>query len=259
MTRHVAVAAILLAPAAAVAQVCRPVHYGQPVVYHQTSYPTYHQPQAYHAPAFYPDQKVVAGEIAVAPLVVTVPVTSQAVPIESYGVGHYYSVQEAYQRKAELREILREEVREYLAKAVAQQPQAAPAPAQPPANYLTQPPPAAQPQPQQARPQPPAADEPADLGPDTTTPKALQDEVIAAYAANRCLGCHAGSAVKGNFRLVIDTPQGRLLAKHSDGRNWKNYGLVSSGIMPPEARTDPSKAMNQQHLTAVLKYTAQGL
>ena len=81
-----------------------------PNCYSCYSAPNYQQ----HYEKVYPAQKVVAQEIAVAPLIVTVPVESKAVPVHAYGSPYYYSVSEAYREKAYLREVLREELRNLL-------------------------------------------------------------------------------------------------------------------------------------------------
>src|SRR6516165_454007 len=70
---------------------CYP-YYGSQVSYPSTVTPGTYQSQHHHYEKTYPAQKVVAQEIAVAPLIVTVPVESKAVPVHAYGSPYYYSV-----------------------------------------------------------------------------------------------------------------------------------------------------------------------
>lgn len=191
----------------------------------------------YYAPAHdyqVPVQKITANDVAVAPLLVTVPVDSYAAPVGSYGVPYYYSVGDAYREKAYIRDVIREELRA-IAAGTAPQPTAPP----PAAQYQTQRPAPAAGQPSEAD----AADD--------VTPPDLQQKVLAAYQGRgNCLSCHGGQA---KFRLVDD--QGRLLKKASDKR-WKIYGMSSVGAMPPAAVNDANKAMEAAHLPVLLQYVA---
>ncbi len=193
-----------------------------------------------------PAQKVVAQEVAVSPLYVTVPVEAHAVPYYAYNVPYYYSASDAYREKAYLREVLREELRSLL-QAGGQQAQqtqrAAPA--------LTAP---------AATPPPATKEAVASWGPDTTTPADLQAKVMAAYQGKgNCLSCHGGGGRDaGGFKLVVDDGRGgQTLAKQSADKRWKIYGMASVGAMPPAAASDAGKAMETQHLPSLLQYTMQ--
>lgn len=223
--------------------------------YPNYSYYTYKAPVHYghtqHYQYQYPVQKVVAQEIAVAPLIVTVPVDSKAVPIQAYGAQYYYSVGEAYQTKAAIRDVIREELR---ALAGMQ------------GNTGNQAGSPAMPTPGGQRPElkTSAAGHsetkagPSDT-PDTTTPAELQAKVLASFQGKaNCLSCHgAGASLSGNFRLVIDDGKGgyKLVALTSDKR-WKTYAMSSVGAMPPAASGDASKAMESEHLPALLQWAA---
>lgn len=202
-------------------------------------------------------QKIVAQEIHVAPLIVTVPVVTQAIAVQNYGVPHYYTANQAYttnqaqvSQRDQLRSIIREELRGYLT---------AP-PQQPPAQQPIQQPPGQQPvQQPPANPQMPYA-----LTIDDVTPADLQTKIIAAYQGKaNCVNCHgAGGKASGNkgreFRLVLADEQGGLhLAKQNAARRWQIYGMASSGAMPPAAAQDASKAMEVKYLQDLLLYASQ--
>lgn len=203
--------------------------------------------QAYVQPA-YVQQKVVAQQVAVAPFIVTVPVASQAVPAETYGLDHYYTVQRSYQDKAALREVVREELRNFLTQNTptlpvppgAQAPAAAPVPNQPP------PPPA---------PAPPASAE---------MPAALDSRVLGQVLTtftNRCAKCHGATkddALQGGFRLVSPQADGTYqLADVSEDKRWKVYAMATAGVMPPIAAKDASKAIPNGELPALLRWALQ--
>jgi len=204
---------------------------------------TYYQPTYQSSGYNYytaPVQKVVAQEVVVAPLVVTVPVVSYAVPIQAYGATHYYSVHDAYQQRAAIRDVIREELRNYLA--TQGQPVA------PGATYT--PPPAVAPAPMI---QPPVTQSGVrtDLGIDDKG----DPQVIAAFVGT-CYKCHGGSmGTKGNLRLLYEQNGNYALAKHGKERKWMIYGQASTGVMPPEAVNDGSKALKQEYLPALLKWT----
>lgn len=197
----------------------------------------YHQP-VYHQQVHYPVQKVIAQEIAVAPLIVTVPIDSRAVPIQAYGAPYYYSVGDAYQQKALLREVIREELRSFTGNGHTQ-------PVQPP---VVKPP----------MPMNGGA-KPVSWLVDDATPADLQTKVLEAFTSKvNCVKCHGGGAEdKGGFKLVLPDGQGgyRLTKQPSDKR-WKIYGMASVGAMPPEAAADAAKAMESKFLPDLLRYAA---
>lgn len=202
-------------------------------------------------PAYQPAavvQRVVAADVT--PLYVTVPVESQAIAVQAYGVPYYYSVGDAYREKAYLREVIREELRSAGGQAQGVQ---APRPVGVQPQYQQQPPQA--PQGVQQPQQPQQASQPV---PDDATPPDLQQKVLAGYNESGCLSCHGpgpnASGAKGkSFSLVTD--DGRLLKKSADKR-WKIYGMASVGAMPPSAANDASKAMKSAHLPALLQYAS---
>ncbi len=237
----------------------------QPSYYQPYCQPSYYQPyceppppQPYcEPPPYYPVQKVLAQEIAVAPLIVTVPVESKAVPVHAFGSPYYYSVSQAYQEKAYIRDVFREELRSLMngsttqgttnggyarqtvtpatnAQAVNQQPQGQPAP-------FTQ-----------------------RLVADTSTPV----ELLAAYGGRaNCLSCHGATGPaqgpKGadgkvhEFRLAVDDGKGgTALAYQPNDKRWKIYGLANVRAMPPAAVTDAAKAMESEHMQTLLQYAA---
>jgi mono/diheme cytochrome c family protein len=244
-----------------------------PTYYQAPAYPPqpyYHQEQTYEQPysppyeKVYPAQKVLAQEIAVAPLIVTVPVDSKAVPVQAYGSPYYYSVSEAYREKAHLRDVLREELRSLLTTggsaattttttATAQAAQQTAVQGLQAQQMLAQPPPPPQ--------VPAAVAEKSE--PDDQTPAELQAKVVAAYKGKgNCLSCHGidgQSGPKGKpFRLVLDDGKGgQVLRKLTSDRRWKIYGMASVGAMPPAAANDANKARESTHLPALLQYAAQ--
>jgi hypothetical protein len=203
------------------------------------------------APSYYPNsgntyaynpyyaQKVVAQEIAVAPLIVTVPVDSAAVPIANYGVNHYWSVQEAYQQQQSIRAAVREELRAILG-------------AQPQQPFTNTP----QPQPQPT-PAPAPATKVTDLGIDTSTPTEVAQPLIASMNQN-CFKCHGAveNDLKGNLRLLYKDANGLRLAQQTVDRKWHIYGVASTGIMPPSAQQDATKAVPQNQLLAWFRWAS---
>lgn len=161
-------------------------------------------------------QKVIAQEVA--PLVVTVPVVSQAVSIESYGVRSYYSARDYYEQRASLREIIRSEIRQAL-----RQPQASEPPIVTGTQYLRT---------------------GKDQGPDLTLAPEIANPVAGVFK-DYCLRCHgASSELKGGLRLAYIQPDGRLVpSKFDKGMKSKILGSIESGFMPPDADIDASKAV----------------
>lgn len=233
-----ATAACLGAALAAVPSAAQPPCFAYRGVY-QPPKVTYQAPTVgrlnYHVPV----QKVVANDIAAAPLIVTVPVDSHAVPVGQYGSPYYYTVGDAYREKAYIRDVIREELRA-LVGGNPPQPTA-------PAGYPPKGP--AAPQPGQATQPQPEAD-----AIDDVTPPDLQQKVVAAYGGKgNCLGCHGNGQASGRFKLTNEA--GQLLKKSSDKR-WKIYGMASVGAMPPSAANDASKAMEAANLPVLLQYAA---
>ncbi len=186
----------------------------------------------------YAYQKVVAQEIAVAPYIVTVPVDSRQVPIQNYGVGHYWSVQESYQQKQLIRDAVREELRAVLGGQTAQP---STVPAQPATNPLTA-----------------LANKVTDLGVDTTTPAEVSQPLIASMN-QFCFKCHGAvdADIKGGLRLLIRGSDGTLkLAKQTDDRKWRIFGEMSTGLMPPASQQDTSKAVPQNQQLAWYKWAS---
>lgn len=211
--------------------------------YYQPSY----YPQNYYQ---YPTQKVVAQGATVAPLLVTVPVDSKAVPAASLGAPYYYSVSEAYQAKSALRDVIREELSKYAAPATVA--------VQPPIATTQSPtapvPPTIPRQQERAVPPPPqpAARTVPNL-PDTATPQELQDRVLAVFSGKgNCINCHSQTG-KSGFKLVDG--EDRLLPLPSDKR-WKAFGMASAGAMPPQAATDASKAIDGEQLKTLLEWAS---
>lgn len=209
---------------------------------------SYYYPKTYYynTPGYgysYPVQKVVAQELEVAPLFVTVPVESYAVPIQAYGVNHYYSVQENYQQRATLRDIIREELRAFQgggtaaqqATTVAPRPTPTPTPVPSTPSYSTAPP------------------KPTDLGVDNDTDPNVAAAVLAAFQSTGCLNCHM-KQIKGNLRLAFDQNGTVKLALQNRDRRWLVYGYSSTGVMPPEAQNDASKAMKNDLLPGLLQW-----
>lgn len=201
------------------------------------------QQQVYHE---YPQQKIVAQDVVAYPYyIVTVPVVTQAVPIQNYGVSHYYSIQESYQRRNEIREILREELK----------------------NALTSPaaPAAAAPAYQHQAPPTPAAASPARIEPpialkallDTETPDEIQKPALAVFEAH-CATCHGDKPLgeSNTLTLVLSSGGDKRLARLSEDKKWKLYGMIQAGAMPPKANLDPSKLVPDAQMTAVLNYVS---
>jgi hypothetical protein len=242
---------IVTAPASAFfrrnVSVCRSCNTYQPV---QTfAQPTYsqpvYQPQNYVQPAPYyppyPVQKVIAQGIQVAPLFVNVPVDSHAVPVQHFNTPYYYSVGQAYQEKAYMRDLLREELRNLLGQG----------------SGTIKP---GQPQQQQIVTPKPSSDTTAFI-PDTTTPLDLQKKVIEAYSGRaNCISCHGATGgaqgPKGQpFRLVVEDGGGNLfLSKFNGDKRYKIWAMSMSGLMPPSAVNDASKAMEVSHLPVLQQY-----
>jgi mono/diheme cytochrome c family protein len=215
----------------------------RPITYYQTQqhYGHYqHVQQVQHYS--YPVQKVVAHDVAVAPLYVTVPVEVKAVPVQYYAAPYYYSYGEAYREKANLRDVIREELRS----ALGQDPKDRPAPQRAPQRGHEKPPDGS------GRTETPPS------GPDDDTPAELQAKVLTAYQGKgSCLSCHGDSGAN-KFKLATTDGQGTLrLLKQPPDKRWKIYGMSSSGVMPPAAQNDADKAMEVQHLPTLLEYAAQ--
>lgn len=203
----------------------------------------------FHAPPPYLAQKIVAQEIAIAPLVVTVPIASQAVPIQAYGANHYYSVQEAYQQRAMIRDVIREELRNFLKTQGSE--------AVPPVSAT--PNPKTVPNPNPPAPGPGGKKVP-DLGPDNETDPRIAQTVLGAWQKAGCMSCHTGenADLSGGLRLAYSNGGSYQLAKQSKERAWMIYGQMSTGWMPPAARKDASKAAPQDTLPPVLQWVVQG-
>lgn len=199
--------------------------------YHNTIYPGsgyYGQQGAVNYYSYAPGyaaQKVVASEISVAPLIVTVPVDSKAIPVQHYGVNHYWSVQESYQQQQMIRDAVRAELR-----AILNPPAQAPVTVPPPP-----PPPAQQPQ-----------GKVTDLGVDTATPAEISVPLIASMQKH-CFKCHGAvdTDLKGGLRLLHNTNQGLKLAQQTADRKWRIFAEMSVGIMPPAAQQDAKHAVPQ--------------
>lgn len=199
----------------------------------------------YNYYSYYPGyayQKVTASEIAVAPYIVTVPVDSRQVPIQNYGVGHYWSVQEAYQQKQLIRDAVREELRSMIGGG-SQAPTLPTAPTQPsqPSNN-----------------KPPAAGKVTDLGVDNETPAEISQPLIASMNQN-CFKCHGAveGDLKGGLRLLYKDNAGALkLAKQTDDRKWRIFGEMSTGLMPPSAAQDATKAVPQNQQLAWYRWAS---
>lgn len=234
-----AAAAVVLLAGSASAQ-C----FHRPITYYQTQQHYGHVQQVQQVQHYsYPVQKVVAHDVAVAPLYVTVPVAVKAVPVQYYATPYYYSYGEAYREKASLRDVIREELRS----ALGQDPKERPAPQRAPGHTKPE---------GTGKTDTPVT--PQAAVPDDDTPAELQAKVLAAYQGKgNCLSCH-GDAGANKFKLAMSDARGdlRLLKQPSDKR-WKIYGMSSSGVMPPAAQNDADKAMEVQHLPAILEYAAQ--
>lgn len=188
--------------------------------------------QTYTPEYQYPVQKVIAQDIAIAPLIITVPVDSKAVPVHAYGNPYYYSVSNAYQEKAYIREMIRDELRAFTGQ-VQQQQRVYPPQQQNAPSAITQ-------QEQEVL--------------DDVTPADLQQKLLTAYnGKGNCLSCHGNGQASGKFRLTNEA--GQLLKKSSDKR-WKIYGMASVGAMPPAAASDSQKAMEAANLPTLLQYAA---
>lgn len=219
--------------------VAAPVVVQQQVVRH-----SYYANQAYVAPVVarnYAVQKIVTQDVAL----VAVPVVTYAVPIQAYNAAHYYSVQESYQQKATIRDVIREELRAFMGNAAPNTPSTParqPAPGSPPLY---------------SKEKPADAKKATDLGKDATTPKEIADPVIKAFKDATCLNCHNGTQVKGGLRLTYEEGGVTTLAKQTPERRWVVYGQASTGVMPLEARNDATKAMKQEDLPSVLRWVLQ--
>lgn len=209
-----------------------------PPTYYPGPYPPAYQPG-------YPVQKVIANDIALAPLIVTVPVDSKAIPVHAFGNPNYYSVGDAYREKAYMRDAVKEAVRDELKALLGGQ--------------TTAPQPVAQ-QPRAEQQKAPVGQPAGDTDePDTTTPQELQQKVLAAYAGRSgCVNCHTGAAAQGPkgkpYRLVSD--DGKLLKKSSEKRA-RLYLVIIGAQMPPGSDRDPNKTMEAAHLPAIFQYAAQ--
>lgn len=247
------------APAPAKAQYCN------------TGCPTYQQTYSYVQPiqTVYPVQKIIAQEIAVAPLIVTVPVDHAAVPVAAYNTPFYYSGSDMYAAKNSVRDVVRDELKSAIPLMVSQivqqmqmqQPSPAPQPVPPPIPQFN--PPQLPPSVKVGN----TADLPPgvlkgleDAGgvvPDDVTPPDLQKEILTSCSS--CLQCHpaTGKASGPNgtqFRLAFDTGKGLVLPKYKSDKRWKIYGMAAVGAMPPSAVADASKRLDENALNALLKY-----
>lgn len=208
------------------------------------NYYNYNQYQQQYYQPYYPAQKVYANEIAVAPLIVTVPVESKAVPVHAYGSPYYYSASDAYKEKAYMREVIREEFRNLLNTDKSTTNKSS---TNSNTNKSTTP----------ATPSKSKTNEPQAMVPDTTTPQDLQQKVLAAYSGKaNCVSCHIDGG-SNPFKLVMDDGKGNnILVKQTRERKWMIYGMASVGAMPPAAVNDSNKAMEAVHLPNLLQYVA---
>jgi len=247
MSRVFLVLGVLLLAGAAVAVFLGEAH-GQGGYYPGVNQGGYYQQPYYYPPPPPVYQKVVAQEIRAAPLIVTVPISSQAVPIHAYGASHYYSVQETYQQRAVMRDLVREELRNLLRQGgLDALPAQAPLAAQPKA------PPAAVADVPQGK----AGRKVTDLGKDTTTPAQLAQAVLQSFEKGTCLTCHSGNDPSGGLRLAYAEGKGYHLARQTRERRWMVYGQMSTGWMPPAARKDASKAAAPALLPPILQWTVE--
>ena len=217
------------------------------VQYYSTVYPGSYGGQGYYP--YYPNgsnyygfqpgyaaQKVVAQEIAVAPYIVTVPVDSKAQGIASYGVNHYWSVQEAYQQQQLIRNAVREELKVLMNNPAA------------PAQSNLRPPATTQ----------PSAGKVSDLGIDTTTPVEIATPLIASMSKT-CFKCHGAvdNELKGGLRLLHRQQDGTLkLAQQTPDRKWRIFAEMSTGLMPPAAEQDATKAVPQTEQMAWFRWAS---
>lgn len=172
-----------------------------------------------------------------APLIVTVPVASAAMPVEMYGPRHYYTAVEAYQQKAQIRDIIREELRSALVGATT----ATLPPVAPPVNPSTTGRGAGTPA------------VPVKWEADTLTGLDVQNPVIE-MVTQHCGTCHT-SGTSGGIKLLVDGPGGKqFLPKMTKEQKWTIYGVVSTGVMPPEAAKDASKAVPNEKLPSLLRW-----
>lgn len=219
-------------------------HYPGWTYNHQDGY--YYKDKEYH----YPVQKVVAQEVQLAPLIVTVPVASVGVPVEAYGQKHYYTVTEAYQQKAQIRDIIREELRSALVGG-GTAPATTATPAPPVTNSAN---PATGSVPSGRGAGTPAAGQRWEA--DTSVPEAIQAPVLATFTSH-CGTCHS-SGTAGGIKLMVDGPGGKVfLPKLSREQKWAVYGALSTGVMPPEAAKDANKAVPNEKLPAILRWVLQ--
>ncbi len=210
--------------------------------YSYNQYQQYQQHNGYYERPYYPAQKIIAQEIAVAPLIVTVPVESKAVPVHAYGSPYYYSASDAYREKSYLRTILREELRGLISTGTVTPTTGRTVYSRSTTTARTT-----------------AATTPSTAA-DTLTPADLQAKIVLAYQGNgKCISCHGGgSTLSGNFRLVMDDGKGGYtLVKQNSDKRWKIYGRASVGDMPPAAAEDAHKAMESIHMPALLAYAVQ--
>lgn len=195
----------------------------------------------------YAVQKVVAQDIAVAPLIVTVPVDYRATPVQAYGYPYYYSVQDTFREDTRIRDIIREELKKFTLEAQQQRKE-------------TVPPPSHVPHPQQPANQQTGEPEVKKVTIDTTTPMELRDKIIAAFTAqpSNCYKCHGqgGRASKGLVLLTEYNGKLELVTLDNKMRSLV-YVMSEAGMMPPAARDDASKAMPAQYHADLLKWASQ--
>lgn len=230
----------LLLSSQAYGQVCR-----NNVRVSNYSYPSYSTYTPTYAPvttqSYYPVQKIIAQEVIVEPLIVTVPVVPLAVPISQYGAQHYYSVQQTYQDRASLRALLREELQNLMAQPQQQQQQ----PYTPPMQPLKK-------------------DPVQNLEKSSTsnwryggpvTPEPLASEMVKIFNKS-CVTCHGpdNQNPSGGLRLMENGTNGVALPSFSLAMKWQIYGMASTGVMPPSAAKDPAKAVELEALNTMLKW-----
>lgn len=234
--------AVLLASSEVSGQRCRNnirvsnYSYGSSYVAPVTS--SYYYPS--QSTTYYPTQKIIAQEVQVEPLVVTVPVVPLAVPINYYGAQHYYSAQQTYQDRAQLRALLREELQNIMQQQ--QQPQQQQQ-ATPPMLPLKK---------EESR----LPEHPNVPGEGPDTPPELAAAVIKVFSTN-CATCHGPTNANPSGRLNLFTtkPTGEsVLPRFSIEKKWMIYGMASTGVMPPQAAKDPAKAVNLDDLNTLLKW-----
>lgn len=169
-----------------------------------------------------PEQKIIVQNLAATPVIITVPVDSHAVPIQSFNVPFYYSASDAFSLRSAVRETIREEIKKLKEELkIRDENESGKRNEEENGNGFKV----------------------SDLG-----------RVFGGAA--RCFACHADQdPPAGGFRLATRLSTGEYkIEPLSPGKKWMVYGAAAGGWMPPSASSNPSQRVRSDHLEILRRW-----